>query len=301
MATLYEAARAAGIPFKYEAKPVKQEFDTGEVVVNYLTWGNGNGPPIVLLHGWAQNARSWDYTALSLCEKYTVISVDARGHGDSTWATDGDYSAGAHQRDLDALFGHLDIKTVILIGFSMGGRSAYMSASRRPDLVKALGIVDAGPINKRTGGQRIEQFVRLTDQLDSIEEFIDRIRAYNPRRSQRDIKDTLIHKVRQRPDGKWTWKYDPALRNPDRRPPPLPAGKAWKHLEDIKCPTLLVRGKESDVLATETADEMVTRMRDCTMVEVDGAGHMVAGDNPRTFIKLVKRWLDKVSPLPLVE
>ena len=301
MATLYQAARAAGIPFEYEAKPLKQEFDTGEIVMNYLTWGNGNGPPVFLLHGWAQNARSWDYTALSLCGQYTVISVDARGHGDSTWATDGDYSAEAHQRDLDALFDHLDSKAVILIGFSMGGRSAYMSASRRPDLVRALGIVDVGPVNKRIGGRRIEQFVQLTDQLDSIEEFIDRIRAYNPRRSPQEIRDTLVHKVRQRPDGKWTWKYDPALRDPDRPLQPLPSEDAWKYLEDIKCPTLLVRGKNSDVLATKTANEMVIRMRDCTMVEVGGAGHPVAGDNPRAFIKLIKRWLDKVSHSPLVE
>ena len=101
MATLYEAARKAGIQFAEEMAPVERRFDTGELGLGYLDWGPEGAPPVILLHGFAQNAHSWDYTALALAQKYRVISLDARGHGDSDWADDADYSTAAHQRDLD--------------------------------------------------------------------------------------------------------------------------------------------------------------------------------------------------------
>ena len=300
MATLYEAARKAGVPFADELAPAERRFDTGELELGYLDWGPSHAPPVILLHGFAQNAHSWDYTALALGQKYRVISLDARGHGDSDWADDSDYSTAAHQRDLDRFIEQFDGVPVTLVGLSMGGRSSYVYASRRPDKVRGLVIVDSGPTwpkadrARLSGGRRIMDFVTLPDELDTWEEFVERIHQYNPRRSLQEVRDTLIHKVRQAPNGKWTWKYDRVLRDPDRPREVVPADEQWRRIEAISCPTLLVRGAESDILAHETAAEMEVRMQDCKVVEVEGAGHLVPGDNPRQFVAVVTEWLDEL-------
>ena len=292
MAKVHEAARAAGIPFEREAEPRQREFNSDAMTLRYLDWGNEGAPRVLLLHGFAQTAHSWDFVALALCNDYHVISMDTRGHGDSDWAPDGDYSPVAHQRDLDRLLDHLGSGQLALVGLSMGGRNSYVFASRRPAHVRALVIVDSGPVGQRRGARRIRNFVSLPDQLDSYEQFVERVHGYNSRRSIQQVRDTLIYNVRQRPDGMWIWKYDPVLRDPDRPRPGISADESWAHLRSIRCPTLLVRGARSDVLARSTADEMVAAMTDCTLVEVDNAGHLVPGDNPRDFIAFLKPWLD---------
>ncbi len=300
MATLYEAARKAGVLFADELAPTERRFDTGELELSYLEWGPPDAPPVLLLHGFAQNAHSWDYTALALGQKYRVISLDARGHGDSDWADDSDYSTAAQQRDLDRFIDQFGGVPVTLVGLSMGGRSSYVYASRRPDNVRGLVIVDSGPTwpkaprTRQSGGRRIMDFVTLPDELDTWEEFVERIHKYNPRRSVQEVRDTLIHKVRQAPNGKWTWKYDRVLRDPSRPREAVPADEQWRRLERISCPTLVVRGAESDILAQETAAEMAGRMQDCKLVEVERAGHLVPGDNPRQFIAVVTDWLDEL-------
>ncbi len=298
MATLYEAARKAGVLFADELSPTERRFDTGELELSYLDWGPKDAPPVILLHGFAQNAHSWDYTALALGQKHRVISLDARGHGDSDWAEDSDYSTAAHQRDLDRFIDQFGGVPVTLVGLSMGGRSSYVYASRRPEKVRGLVIVDSGPTwpkaprTRQSGGRRIMDFVTLPDELDTWEEFVERIHKYNPRRSVQEVRDTLIHKVRQAPNGKWTWKYDRVLRDPNRPRENVPADEQWRRLEQISCPTLVVRGAESDILAPETAAEMAGRMQNCKVVEVERAGHLVPGDNPNQFIAVVTDWLD---------
>ena len=300
MATLYEAARKAGVQFADELAPAERRFDTGELELSYLDWGPEDAPPVILLHGFAQNAHSWDYTALALGQTYRVISLDARGHGDSDWADDSDYSTAAHQRDLDRFISQFDGVPVTLVGLSMGGRSSYVYASRHPENVRGLVIVDSGPTwpkapgAGRSGGRRIMDFVTLPDELDTWDEFVERIHQYNPRRSVQEVRDTLVHKVRQAPNGKWTWKYDRILRDPNRPRESVSADEQWRRIEAISCPTLVVRGAESDILAQETAAEMGKRMQDCKVVEVERAGHLVPGDNPRQFIAVVTNWLDEL-------
>ncbi len=298
MATLYEAARRAGVPFEREIAPVARRFRGGEVELSYLEWGPRDAPAVVLLHGFAQNAHSWDYTSLALGQEYRVIALDARGHGDSEWAPGADYSNAAHQRDLDAFIDHLDALPVTLVGLSMGGRTSYTYAGRRPDNLRGLVIVDTGPPPRErpakmpAGARRIMDFVNLPDQLDTWEEFVERIHRYNPRRSVQEVRDTLVHKVRQAANGKWTWKYDSALRDPNRPREAVSAEEQWGYLEAVTCPTLVVRGQESDIMARETADAMAERMRDCRLVEVERSGHLVPGDNPVGFISVVAEWLD---------
>ena len=136
-------------------------------------------------------------------------------------------------------------------------------------------------------------FVTLPDELDTWEEFVERIHQYNPRRSVQEVRDTLIHKVRQAPNGKWTWKYDRVLRDPDRPREVVPADEQWRRIEAISCPTLLVRGAESDLVSDETVARMTAAdSPPCHAVDLPGAGHNVATDKPDELIEAVSDFLE---------
>ena len=294
--SLYDAARAQGVTFGDEAAP-KDRFVTADGMrFHYLEWGQPGNPLMILLHGFAQTCHSWDFVALSLCDRFRVISLDQRGHGDSDWATDGDYSPEAHQRDIQAIVENLDLRDFVLMGLSMGGRNAFTYASNNPDRVQALVIVDAAPETIPSGGENIRRFVQQEDELDSVDEFVQRIRSFNPRRSVEQIRGSVAHNLKQLPSGKWTWKYDKRLRAPDRRmtTDPETAQRLWGYLAGLQCPTLIVRGADSDMVALDTADRMRERIPNGRVATVEKAGHLVTGDNPSGFERAVSTFLGEL-------
>ena len=163
--------------------------------------------------------------------------------------------------------------------------------------MKALIIVDAGPENVRAGTQNIRNFVEQDDELDSIDAFVDRVIKYNPRRDPVQIRGSIVNNLRELPNGKWTWKYDKILRSPGRmgRPQdPEMTNRLWGYLENLQCPTLVVRGDKSDIIATETADNMIGRIPGGKLAIVENAGHLVMGDNPSGFEKAVTAFIESV-------
>jgi pimeloyl-ACP methyl ester carboxylesterase len=295
--SLYDAARAKGVTFAGEAAPEDRFIGANGMRFHYLEWGDPQSPPMMLLHGFAQTCHSWDFVALSLCDRYRVIALDQRGHGDSDWAEDGDYAPETQQGDIGAIVDALGLKQFVLMGLSMGGRNSLTYAAANPDGVKALVIVDAGPQNLRTGSENIRRFVQQDDELDSVEEFVERVREYNPRRDPEQIRGSIIHNLKQLPNGKWTWKYDKRLRSPDRRigSDPQTTERLWGFVESLRCPTLVVRGEISDIIAMDTAKEMHSRIPNATLVTVSGAGHLVMGDNPAGFERAVTEFLGELG------
>ena len=294
--SLFDAARKLGVEFSRQARPTDEFLEINGLRFHYLDWGGPYSTPVLMLHGFAQTCHSWDFTALSLCDRFRVIALDARGHGDSQWAQDGDYSPEAHQRDLHAFVQALGLGDPVLMGLSMGGRSSFTYAAVHPERIKALVIVDAAPEHQRSGSDAVRRFVQGSDELDSIDQFVERARRYNPnpRRSPEQIRGSLLHNLMQLPNGKWTWKYDKALRSPGGRPSPDPGltRRLWVYMDEIKCPTLVVRGAESKVVSQETAEEMCSRLSLGQLAVVEGAGHLVPGHNPSGFNRAVAQFLD---------
>lgn len=288
---LFEAARSVGVPFVNEAYPQDKEIEVHGLKFHYLDWGNAGNEHLLLLHGSLQQAHSWDFVSLSLCSDYHVVALDARGHGDSQWATDGDYSLSAHVGDVDGFVEALGLGKFILVGHSMGGRNAYVFTSLHPDKVSALAIVDIGPDVVTSGQDRIQRFRELPDELDSYEEFAERIQEYTGRPLEQ-VMGALTYSVRRRPDGKWTWKYDRILRSPDYRPESLEPSALWRSLKSIRCPTLIVRGSKSDILSTDTLKKMLEVIPGSTSAVVPWAGHLVPGDNPAGFLSELRMFLD---------
>ena len=289
--SLYKAARGRGVEFSEEFVPTTRTFDTSELRLSYTEWGDRGLPAVVLLHGFAQTSHAWDLITLGLADRFHLISLDQRGHGDSEWATDGDYSLETQQNDRDEFIKSLGVSGINLVGLSMGGRNAYVFASRNPHLISNLVVVDTGPNGMRSGRSRIRNFVTMPDELDTFEEFVERVHFYVPQRSLDQIRNSLLNNIRQMKNGKWTWKYDRLLRDPNYRRQAASQDQLWAYWESVKCPSLIIRGGNSDVLTSETVAEMTSRNPFSESAVVLDSGHLVPGDNPAGFLRVIRPWL----------
>ncbi len=258
---------------------------------HYLDWGSEGKPPFVLLHGGAQTAHSWDDFAPVVRGDYHVYALDQRGHGDSDWSPDGDYSRQTQCEDVAAFVSALKLSPFILAGLSMGGINTITYAARYPETVKALIIVDVGPEIETRGRENIQNFTRI-DELDSFEAFIERAHRFNPRRSLENLRQRLSHNLKQQPNGKWTWKFDQKRLGAGGRSGIGPEG-LWEDVRKIRCPTLIIRGGESDILTPEAAQRLQAAIPQSRLAVVPGAGHSVMGDNPSGFAEAVQEVLRK--------
>ncbi len=288
--SLHEAARQMGVPFQEENESVDRWVRANGMNFHLLEWGNPGKPGVLMLHGASQQAHSWDFVSLGLSSEYHVLVLDQRGHGDSDWAPDGDYSIEAAQRDLDGIVDALGLADFNLIGHSMGGRNSFVWASRHPGMLRSLTIVDTGPETVRRGSDRIRRFRELPDNLDSFEEFADRVQEYTGR-SREQVLGALKYSIRQGADGKWTWKYDKVMRQSGRTESYWTPEQLWDCVKRIDCPTLVTRGDRSDIFAAETMETMQEVIPDCTCVTIANAGHLVQGDNPVDFLAAARAHL----------
>ena len=290
--SLHEAARRMGVPFTLENEPVDRFVEVNGINLHYLEWGNTDRPTILMLHGISQQAHSWDFISLPLSVDYRVVALDQRGHGDSDWSPNGNYSTDIYVGDIEGFVGAMGLKNFHLMGHSMGGRNSLAWASGRLGVLKSLTIVDTGPETQRRGQNRIQQFRELPDELDTLDEFASRVMEYTGRNREQTM-GALKYSIRQRQDGKWTWKYDKAMRVSGFRAPTWTPDQLWDGWRKIDCPALVVRGARSDIFADETMVRMAEEHPDCTTVTVENAGHLVQGDNPPDFLAAVRSLLSR--------
>lgn len=256
---------------------------------HYLEWGSVANPPLVLLHGFGNEAHIWDRFAPTVSERYHVRALDSRGHGDSDHAAE--YGDELNAADTIAVCDALGLQRLALVGFSMGGGNAILVTSGQPERIERLVIVDRGPVSNPAGRERM---LRAVSQAKSVfasaDEALAYIRLANPRRPEDLVEASLSHAFRQRPDGSYELKYDPKLRE-GRAAHRGSAVDWWARLKAIKCPMLIIRGGESDILTQAVAEEMLTVLPGATLEVVPGAGHTVMMDNPVGFNQAVAPWL----------
>lgn len=259
---------------------------------HYRDWGNDDAKALVCLHGFTGHARTWDTFAMAMRDRYHVLALDQRGHGETEWATD--YAPERRVEDMEAFVEALKLDKFILLGLSMGGRAAFMYAAKHPEKVERLVIVDIAPESDTAGSRRIAQGVSANDVFDDPEEAVAAARRANPRPPDSELRHRVLNNLIQRPDGKWTFRYDVALRNGSgARTTPTAAdiAAAWTSLANITCPTLVVHGVDSDILSPENAKRMEQTIPNCRVINVKDSGHSVPLDNPAGFIEAVKTFL----------
>ena len=264
----------------------------GGLALHYCEWGPTGARPLVLLHGITGHARSWDTLATALQPDYRVIALDQRGHGDSQWATHADYSVAAMAGDVERLADHLGLGRFLLLGLSMGGRVSIGFAGAHPERVERLIIVDIGPDIAPAGLERIRGSIGSTpEHFATLEEALALARRANPLYREGELRHRVSHGLRRHPDGGLTWKYDRAIREAMRLGLRREAMNLWAPLARITCPTLLVRGAESDILSPEIAKRMLEALPSGRLIEIPGAGHTVPGDQPEAFAVAVRSFL----------
>lgn len=289
---LREAAALAGVNVDDVVLPAHGDVIVGGMRLHYLDWGMPGRPPLLFLHGGALTARTWDLVCLAMRSEFRCLALDLRGHGDSEWSAAMDYSLEAHVRDVEGLIEVLNLPAPVLIGQSLGAFVGIALAAGRPELVRALVSVDAGPGVSRDATREVSEFVLEPAELRSVEEFVARARAFNPRRDERLLRRSLLHNLRRLPDGRLTWKYDRRHLSPEafeqmrRR-----FNRLGDQLGLISCPTLVVRGGDSEGFSDDDARRLIRRIPNATWVRVDDAGHTVQGDNPRGLVEALRSFL----------
>jgi esterase len=296
--TLYAAAQDAGLQIeKSEIAWRDESVALNGLNIHYLDWGTAGKPPLLLLHGGMQTAHTWDLIALALKRHYHVVAMDLRGHGDSGWSDEGDYSHVTHARDIAGLIDHLRWHRLVLAGLSLGGLAAMRFASEHDDKLTALVIIDVGPELSQSGVGRIINFTGGPAELDSIDDFIRRAIEHNPRRKAEQLRYSLTHNLKQLSTGKYTWKYDRRIGTGRAGVPgervPIQFEDMWERLRSITCPTLVVRGAQSDVFAEETGRRMAETIPDSRFVTVSNAGHTVPMDNATGFLEVLQAFLNE--------
>ena len=260
---------------------------------HYTERGEHDQPPMIMLHGITGHARTWDDEGAALAGRYRVIALDQRGHGDSDPPPDTDYSIAALAGDLAAFVDALGLASFSIVALSLGGRVAIQYAGTHPGRVRRQVIVDIGPDIAPAGRMRVGRMMASTpERFITIDDVVAYQRANNPRYTEALLRARVHHGVRKLADGGYTWKYDRGLRDLVRSgkwSDPIDLWPAWKA---IACPTLLVRGSESDILTADIAKAMVEAQPHAELVDVPDAGHTVPGDQPAAFIALLRRFLD---------
>jgi esterase len=261
--------------------------EIGGLRFHYADWGGG-GPPLVMLHGLSGHARTWDDTAAALSGRYHVLAVDQRGHGDTGWAPE--YGFAPMAEDLLGFLDALDLREVTLMGLSMGGIVSFVFAAAHPGRVRRLVVMDIGPEIAPAGAANVASALAAKDTFSSEDEAFAQARASNPRPTDARVRHRVSHNLRTLPDGTLTFKYDKALNNP-RNLFDLTAGQLWQAWRAVRCPVLLVRGDDSDVLAAETAQRMLAENPNASMASVPQCGHSITLDNPDGLLEVVSPWL----------
>src|SRR5579862_5105405 len=289
---LATTAVRAGFSFDDVVLPQGHYTQVGGMRLHYLDWGGKDLPPMVFLHGGALTAHTWDLVCLALRGEYRCIALDQRGHGDSDWADDADYSIGAQLTDTKGFVDKLGLDRFILVGMSLGAINALAFAIAHPERLQALVIIDAGPEMRRPGSSRIRDFVNDVQDAVSVEAIIEKALKFNPRRDPKILRRSLMHALRQQPDGTWRWKYDTRrFQRLDHEAHRAERAGLADGLQRIACPTLIVRGGESDVFHEEDGIRLAERLPDGRFVTVPRAGHTVQGDNPKDLVAELRRFL----------
>jgi pimeloyl-ACP methyl ester carboxylesterase len=265
--------------------------------LHVLEWSD-EGTPLVLVHGFGNEAHIWDDFAPLVAPHYRTVAVDLRGHGDSDHDPEGRYDYDFHVADLEAVTAALGIERLVLVGHSFGGRTSTLFAAKHPERMAGLVIVDIGPEHDPRGTTRIRMEVmgRGDGSFAAPEEY-ERVLAHNfPAGRPESLRRMARHELRQRADGRWVRKADPAFMTARAETDPTAAEaherdtakRLWDALARIACPTLVVRGAASDILSPEIADRMVDEvLANGRLAVVPQSAHSVMTDNPAGFAEAV--------------
>jgi pimeloyl-ACP methyl ester carboxylesterase len=287
----HENAAEYGLPF--DDRPTVRRATTRLAdgrLTSSLVWGT-RPAELVLIHGGAQNAHTWDTVALALDRPLVAPDLPGHGHSDSPAPGVGT-RPDANASDLAEVIDDLAPAAGLIVGMSLGGLTAIALGAQRPDLVRRLVLVDITPGVTGEKAKAIHDFVRGPATFPSFDELLARTMQFNPTRSESSLRRGILHNALQLDNGSWVWRHRRDdytamgdTDDPERRPD---ITLLWDDLERLAAQVTLVRGtREQSVIADDDVAELLRRRSDATVIEVD-AGHSVQGDAPLELAEIIK-------------
>jgi len=269
-------------------QPVDSYFESGDLRIHYLDWGNDTATPFILIHHNQSNAHTWDFFARRIRDRYRVIAMDMRGHGDSDWAGEGNYTTEHHASDVAALIRHLGLTRAILMGGSTGGRVALVTAATLPDVAAVLIMEDVGAVRPPSIAQGFADRVAAGElEFDTVDEWARQLQNQHRRTPFHVFQHLAAHGTKRLPNGKLGLKRDVLIQRD------FIALELWRYVEQLRCPFLLLHGTLSDVVG----EDQIARFReirpDMEIVTVEDAGHLIVHDQPEVFDATVLGFLQR--------
>lgn len=296
---LPDLATDLGLSWDGAPSVTRREFavtDEG-ATLSALQWGDGP-PEIVLLHGGAQNAHTWDGVMLAL--QRPALAIDLPGHGLSSHRDPLLLSPVAFAEDIARLMDAWVPEGAVVCGMSLGGLTAISLAETRPDLVDQMVVVDVTPAVDQERGGDIADFVADSGaEPRTFEELLDLTVAFNPGRSKESLRRGLTHNTRVRDDGTVVWIHQMGDPEAPTVVPDVTSHDLWGALERSSAvPLTFVRGSESTVVKDDDVDEVRRRRPDAAVIVVDGASHSVQGSRPLELAQILSDVLARGSETP---
>ena len=256
---------------------------------HFVEWGESAAPPIVLLHGLSSMGRIWDTLARALHDRYRLIALDQRGHGETSWPAEPAYATEDYVGDLEALIDGWELKRFAIIGLSMGGMNAIAYAARHPDRITHLVPVDIPPAIRREGTPMYGLQKHVAEHghptFEDHDAALQGVRLTNQITPDASLRHRLHYLLKRTKDGQWTFKHDPRV-GYHWQPSDL-----WDELPKVQAPVLIVRGGKSQVLSDERAERMRAAFANARLVTMPESGHTVPEDTPEAFIQAIQSFL----------
>ena len=284
--------------------PTSHHFVSQRQRLHYVDWGNPEAPLLLLVHGGRDHCRSWDWVARELCGDWHIVAPDLRGHGDSSWATDGNYPMESFVYDLAQLVEQFDTHQVAIVAHSLGGNIALRYTGLFPQRVSRLVAIEGlGPSPKilaervatpfadrwrKAIADRRQAAGRTTRRYASFDDALARMQAENSNLSAEQARHLTLHGVNRNEDGSWSWKFDNYLNIwPFSDIAQADLELLW---QAIDCPTRLFYGADSWASNPER-DGRAVHFRTAEVVEFAGAGHWVHHDQFARFVAELRAFL----------
>jgi pimeloyl-ACP methyl ester carboxylesterase len=261
------------------------------VKLHHLDWGNHGRHPLVLVHGSRLHAHVWNHFSRRFSDRYHVIALDQRGHGDSGWDAQRRYQMEDFYEDLRAVVEARRLSRFTLIGHSLGGRVSMLFASRHPELLERLVLVDITPGRPAVVAGSVDPDDARTapGEFDAPQAALVHLKRLMPRAPAPLVEESVRHGLRETGSGRYTWKYDPAFLGSARSR--SNTVDLWSAVKSIPTPTQLQYGSLSNVVNPELAARLAETMPRCAVERIEGAGHGLFTDQPEAFAESVERFL----------
>jgi pimeloyl-ACP methyl ester carboxylesterase len=279
MSLFHENAEEHGLAWSGPPAVRRQDVDLGDGRhLSALVWGQAPAD-LVLLHGGAQNAHTWDTVALALDRP--LVAVDLPGHGHSGPGRNGSLDVAANATDVVAAVRALAAPPVHLVGMSLGGLTALALADAEADLLRSLTLVDVTPgAPDRPGAQRIAAFVDGPERFESFDDLLARTVEFNPTRTVSSLRRGILHNAVQLDDGSWVWRYA-RFRSQEDRGRRAGLGDLWDAVSGLRVPLLLARGmRDQSVVSDADEAELRRRAPHARVEHFAESGHSIQGDQP---------------------